>query len=149
MTPAIDSSALLDDENIRIENMNQLEESRKSTLENPINKKARTEPSKNYSHCRSKFIQFVVRQIFSQPFLHFTEPDYIPEPEFTQSDHIPITTHTNAFGVDPVPISWAHPNPDVRGPVICTVRHSSQRNAIGAHQGSYCVYTGLAVAAGR
>jgi len=33
--------------------------------------------------------------------------------------------------------------------IICTVRHSSQRNAIGAHGGSYCVYTGLAVAAGK
>jgi len=120
MTPAIDPSAL-DDENIRIENMTELEStSRKPTLENPINKKARTE-----------------------------KKDDIPEPEFTQSDHIPLTTHTNAFGVDPVPISWSHPNPEVRGPVICTVRHSAQRNAIGAHQGSYCVYTGLAVAAGK
>lgn len=49
--------------------------------------------------------------------------------------------------MDPVPVSWAHPDPTVRAPVICTVRHSSQRNAIGAHQGSYCIYTGLAVAA--
>jgi hypothetical protein len=71
----------------------------------------------------------------------------VPEPEFTQSEHIPLTTHTDAFGVDPVPVSWAHPDPVVRGPVICTVRHASQRNAIGAHQGSYCIYTGLAVAA--
>ena len=44
--------------------------------------------------------------------------------------------------------TWSHPNPETRGPAICTVRHSSQRNAIGAHQGSYCIYTGLAVAAG-
>jgi hypothetical protein len=51
--------------------------------------------------------------------------------------------------VDPIPVSWAHPDPAVRGPVICTVRHSAQRNAIGAHQGSYCIYTGLAVAAGK
>lgn len=116
MTPAIDSSVLVD-----IENINQLESSdRKPTLENPINKKARVEKA-----------------------------DDIPAPEFTTSDHIPITTHTNAFGVDPVPISWSHPNPSIRGPVICTVRHSAQRNAIGAHQGSYCVYTGLAVAAGK
>jgi len=71
----------------------------------------------------------------------------IPDPDFTKAEHIPLTTHTDAFGVDPVPISWGHPNPEVRGPVICTVRHSAQRNAIGAHQGSYCIYTGLAVAA--
>jgi len=73
----------------------------------------------------------------------------IPEPEFTTVDHIPLTTHTDAFGVDPVPISWSHPDPLTRGPIICTARHSAQRNAIGAHQGSYCIYTGLAVAAGK
>lgn len=53
------------------------------------------------------------------------------------------------FGIDPVPISWGHPDPLVRGPIICTVRHFNQRNAIGAHSGSYCIYTGLAVAAGK
>ena len=53
------------------------------------------------------------------------------------------------FGIDPVPISWGHPDPLIRGPVICTVRHYNQRNAIGAHSGSYCIYTGLAVAAGK
>jgi len=73
----------------------------------------------------------------------------MPEPEFTRSDHIPLTTHTDAFGVDPVPILWSHPNPSARGPVICTVRHSAQKNVIGAHQRSYCIYTGLAVAAGE
>eukprot|EP00529_Nitzschia_sp_RCC80_P022383 CAMPEP_0113489420 /NCGR_PEP_ID=MMETSP0014_2-20120614/26519_1 /TAXON_ID=2857 /ORGANISM="Nitzschia sp." /LENGTH=491 /DNA_ID=CAMNT_0000383155 /DNA_START=230 /DNA_END=1705 /DNA_ORIENTATION=+ /assembly_acc=CAM_ASM_000159 len=78
-----------------------------------------------------------------------TMEDPVPEPEFTKPEYIPLTTHSDAFGVDPVPISWGHPDPTVRGPVICTVRHSSQRNAIGAHQGSYCVYTGLAVAAGK
>ena len=75
--------------------------------------------------------------------------DDIPTPEFTQLDYVNLTSHSDAFGVDPIPISWGHPDPAVRGPVICTVRHSSQRNAIGAHSGSYCVYTGLAVAAGK
>ena len=58
-----------------------------------------------------------------------------------------LTSHPDSYETDPVPISWGHPDPRVRGPVICTVRHSAQRNAIGAHQGSYCIYTGLAVAA--
>ena len=71
----------------------------------------------------------------------------IPEPEVSGDSHIILTSHPDSFGVDPVPISWGHPDPQVRGPVICTVRHAAQRNAIGAHQGSYCVYTGLAVAA--
>ena len=33
--------------------------------------------------------------------------------------------------------------------MIATVRHRGQRNAVGAHGGSYCVYTALAVAAGE
>jgi len=78
-----------------------------------------------------------------------SEDDGIPIPENTQLDYVNLTTHPDAFGVDPVPISWGHPDPSVRGPVICTVRHFSQRNAIGAHSGSYCIYTGLAVAAGK
>jgi hypothetical protein len=75
--------------------------------------------------------------------------DGIPIPEITQLDYVNLTSHTDAFDVDPIPISWGHPDPLIRGPVICTVRHSSQRNAIGAHSGSYCIYTGLAVAAGK
>ncbi|GMH50590.1 hypothetical protein TrRE_jg8875 [Triparma retinervis] len=75
--------------------------------------------------------------------------DGIPIPDNTPLDYINLTTHSDSFGVDPIPVSWGHPNPMVRGPVICTIRHAAQRNAIGAHQGSYCVYTGLAVAAGK
>lgn len=75
--------------------------------------------------------------------------DGIPIPQISEVDYVNLTSHSDAFGVDPIPISWGHPDPSVRGPVICTVRHSSQRNAIGAHSGSYCIYTGLAVAAGK
>jgi hypothetical protein len=32
---------------------------------------------------------------------------------------------------------------------VATVKHQGQRNAVGAHGGSYCVYTALAVAAGE
>ncbi len=74
--------------------------------------------------------------------------DMIPTPQFTKLDYVSLTSHPDSFGVDPIPISWGHPSPLIRGPVICTVRHSAQRNAIGAHSGSYCIYTGLAVAAG-
>jgi len=77
------------------------------------------------------------------------EDDGIPLPEFTSIDYLSLTSHSGTFGVDPIPISWGHPDPSIRGPVICTVRHQSQRNAIGAHSGSYCIYTGLAVAAGK
>lgn len=71
----------------------------------------------------------------------------IPEPDITDDSHIILTSHPDSFGVDPIPISWGHPDPAIRGPVVCTVRHAMQRNSIGAHQGSYCIYTGLAVAA--
>lgn len=56
---------------------------------------------------------------------------------------------SSAPQVDPIPVSWGHPDPMVRGPIVATIRHANQRNAIGAHQGSYCVYTGLAVAANK
>lgn len=77
------------------------------------------------------------------------DADGIPVPQITDVDYVNLTTHSGTFGVDPIPISWGHPDPLVRGPVICTVRHNNQRNAIGAHSGSYCIYTGLAVAAGK
>jgi hypothetical protein len=82
--------------------------------------------------------------------ISITESNGIPTPEITLPNQpICLTSHPDAFGVDPIPIKWGDADPAVRGPVICTVRHSAQRNAIGAHQGSYCVYTGLAVAAGK
>ena len=97
----------------------------------PVSKKPRTTtPSKSSKHDDN-------------------DDDGIPIPEITQLDYVNLTSHTDAFDVDPIPISWSHPNPLIRGPVICTVRHASQRNAIGAHSGSYCIYTGLAVAAGK
>ena len=37
----------------------------------------------------------------------------------------------------------------IRGPVVATVKHGGQRNAIGAHGGGYCIYTALAVASGQ
>ena len=70
------------------------------------------------------------------------DDDGIPEPQITDVDYVPLTTHSDAFGVDPLPISWGHPDASVRGPIICTVRHNAQKNAIGAHAGQYCIYTG-------
>ena len=46
-------------------------------------------------------------------------------------------------------MDWGNADPLVRGPVIATVKHGGQRNAIGAHGGGYCIYTALAVAAGE
>lgn len=64
-------------------------------------------------------------------------------------DYISLTTHDGEFGSNPVPMNWGNPDPAVRGPVIATVKHGGQRNAIGAHGGGYCIYTALAVACGE
>lgn len=73
----------------------------------------------------------------------------IEEPERNNMEYISLTTHDGQFGSNPVSIKWGDPNPLQRGPVIATVKHGGQRNAIGAHSGSYCIYNALAVAAGE
>jgi hypothetical protein len=73
----------------------------------------------------------------------------LDEPERQDLDYITLTTHDGHFGANPVQMDWGNPDPMQRGPVIATVKHGGQRNAIGAHGGGYCVYTALAVAAGE
>lgn len=62
--------------------------------------------------------------------------------------YITLTTHAGLTGVSPVHMKWGHEDPMERGPVVATNRDGGVRNCIGAHGGSYCVYRGLAVAAG-
>lgn len=79
-----------------------------------------------------------------------SEAAVIDEPEIEENlDYISLTSHEGQFDSHPSQMNWGHPDPAVRGPVIATVKHGGQRNAIGAHGGSYCVYTALAVAAGE
>ena len=78
-----------------------------------------------------------------------TSDDDIPDPERFEMDYISLTTHEGHFGSNPIAMDWGNPDPMKRGPVIATVKHGGQRNAIGAHGGGYCVYTALAVAAGE
>ncbi|KAH9021861.1 GTP cyclohydrolase N terminal-domain-containing protein [Lactarius hengduanensis] len=61
-----------------------------------------------------------------------------------------LTTYPDQHGVKPVPLKWGAANPTERGPVIPSRLASSikQRNAIGAHSGSYSIYRALAVAMG-
>ena len=87
------------------------------------------------NHCFSSFIEF--------------DASSIPPAEKQEVNYINLTTHAEQFGSNPVALSWGHEDPLIRGPVIATVRHRGQRNAVGAHGGSYCVYTALAVAAGE
>mmetsp|Transcript_6288 Transcript_6288/g.4730 ORF Transcript_6288/g.4730 Transcript_6288/m.4730 type:complete len:440 (-) Transcript_6288:228-1547(-) len=72
----------------------------------------------------------------------------IEEPEKGNQDYINLTTHDGQFGSNPVHMNWGATDPLVRGPVVATVKHGGQRNAIGAHGGGYCIYTALAVASG-
>ena len=73
----------------------------------------------------------------------------LDEPERQDLDYITLTTHDGQFGSNPIHMDWGNADPLLRGPVIATVKHGGQRNAIGAHGGGYCVYTALAVAAGE
>ncbi len=73
----------------------------------------------------------------------------IEDPERNNMDYISLTTHDGEFGSNPIAMNWGNPDPAVRGPVIATVKHGGQRNAIGAHGGGYCIYTALAVACGE
>lgn len=73
----------------------------------------------------------------------------IDVPERQELDYISLTTHDGQFGSNPIPMEWGHSDPFTRGPVVATVKHGGQRNAIGAHGGGYCIYTALAVAAGE
>ena len=53
-------------------------------------------------------------------------------------------------GIRPYPLNWGAADGNVRGPVICSRLPTTikQRNAIGAHSGSYSIYRALAIAMG-
>jgi len=72
----------------------------------------------------------------------------VPEPLFDDGKVISLTTHDGSFGAQPLPLKWGAEDPTERGPVLATVRHGMQRNAIGAHSGGYSIYKALAVAQG-
>ncbi|CAA7262746.1 unnamed protein product [Cyclocybe aegerita] len=61
-----------------------------------------------------------------------------------------LTTYPDQHGIAPQPLQWGASDATTRGPVICSRLPSSikQRNAIGAHSGSYSIYRALAIAMG-
>ncbi|KAJ3319724.1 Uracil-regulated protein 1 [Blyttiomyces sp. JEL0837] len=61
---------------------------------------------------------------------------------------IVLTTYPGQVGINPIPLTWGHPDPRIRGPIVASRIPSSLklRNAIGAHGGSYSVYRALAIA---
>ncbi|MEA3052867.1 MAG: hypothetical protein QOG72_1770, partial [Sphingomonadales bacterium] len=65
-----------------------------------------------------------------------------------QSGHIRLTSHPGSRGVARFPLKWGAPTVEERGPVIATVNARADRNAIGAHGGSYSIYRALAISSG-
>jgi GTP cyclohydrolase II len=66
----------------------------------------------------------------------------------SRDSHIRLTSHPGHRTPGRFPINWGAPSARERGPVIGTVTSAGDRNAIGAHGGSYAVYRALAVSAG-
>src|ERR1043166_137297 len=65
-----------------------------------------------------------------------------------RSGHIRLSSHPGAGTPSRFPVRWGAASARERGPVIGTVTAGSDRNAIGAHGGSYAVYRALAVSSG-
>ena len=69
----------------------------------------------------------------------------VPE---NKSGHIRLTSHPGSRAPARFPLHWGAATAEERGPVVATVNARSDRNAIGAHGGSYSVYRALAISAG-
>ena len=62
--------------------------------------------------------------------------------------HIRLTSHPGSRRSARFPLSWGAATIEERGPVIATVNAGVDRNAIGAHGGSYSIYRALAISSG-
>src|ERR1044072_1854531 len=62
--------------------------------------------------------------------------------------HIRLTSHPGRGGPARFPITWGAATARERGPVVGTVNAGGDRNAVGAHGGSYALYRALAVSSG-
>jgi GTP cyclohydrolase II len=67
-----------------------------------------------------------------------------------RTGHIRLTSHPGSRGgaATRFPITWGAATARERGPVVGTVNAGVDRNAIGAHGGSYALYRALAVSSG-
>ena len=65
-----------------------------------------------------------------------------------KSGHIRLTSHPGSRGPVRFPLVWGANPAAARGPVIATVNSGGDRNAIGAHGGSYSIYRALAISSG-
>ena len=65
-----------------------------------------------------------------------------------RESHIRLTSHPGHRAPGRYPIKWGAATARERGPVIGTITAARDRNAIGAHGGSYALYRALAVSSG-
>jgi GTP cyclohydrolase II len=65
-----------------------------------------------------------------------------------RESHIRLTSHPGHRTPGRYPLKWGAPTARERGPVIGTIAAAGDRNAIGAHGGSYALYRALAVSSG-
>jgi len=65
-----------------------------------------------------------------------------------RTSHIRLTSHPGGGSTNRFPIVWDAPTARERGPVVATANAGADRNAIGAHGGSYALYRALAVSSG-
>ena len=65
-----------------------------------------------------------------------------------KSGHIRLTSHPGSRGPARFPLVWGAATAAERGPVVATVNAGADRNAIGAHGGSYSIYRALAISSG-
>ena len=65
-----------------------------------------------------------------------------------QSSHIRLTSHPGGGTASRFKLNWGAATASQRGPVIATVNAGQDRNAIGAHGGSYAIYRALAISSG-
>ena len=70
------------------------------------------------------------------------------KPSDGKSGHIRLTSHPGSRGAARFPLVWGASTAAERGPVIATVNARVDRNAIGAHGGSYSIYRALAISSG-
>ncbi len=65
------------------------------------------------------------------------------------SGHIVLTSHKRHGANGIAPLRWGAATAKARGPLIATLTHGDQRNAIGTHGGAYSLYRALAVSSGQ
>jgi GTP cyclohydrolase II len=70
------------------------------------------------------------------------------QPSEAKSGHIRLTSHTGSSRPARFPLRWDAVTAAERGPVVATVSAGGDRNAIGAHGGSYSIYRALAISSG-